>query len=115
MVSTIRGKLSKNRTIMDAVRACYPGGSMTGAPKLRTMKILESIENTSQRGIYSGSFGYFSTNENSDLNIIIRTVVFTPNGASIGAGGAITYLSDPEEEWEEVLIKMKSLAMSSSY
>ncbi|XWS56446.1 hypothetical protein CRYUN_Cryun09bG0086000 [Craigia yunnanensis] len=109
MVSTIRGKKQSNVSAVDCVRAAFPGGSMTGAPKLRSMELLDSIESCS-RGIYSGSIGFFSYNQTFDLNIVIRTVVIHENEASIGAGGAIIALSDPEKEYEEMILKTRAPA-----
>ncbi|XP_031271661.1 aminodeoxychorismate synthase, chloroplastic isoform X1 [Pistacia vera] len=104
MVSTIRGKKLSNVSPVDCVRAAFPGGSMTGAPKLRSMELLDSIESCS-RGIYSGSIGFFSYNRTFDLNIVIRTVIIHEGEASIGAGGAIVALSNPEDEYEEMILK----------
>ncbi|TXG49552.1 hypothetical protein EZV62_025427 [Acer yangbiense] len=109
MVSTIRGKKQANVSAVDCVRAAFPGGSMTGAPKLRSMELLDSIESCS-RGIYSGSIGFFSYNQTFDLNIVIRTVVIHEGEASIGAGGAIVALSNPEDEYEEMLLKTRAPA-----
>ncbi|KAE8670686.1 Aminodeoxychorismate synthase [Hibiscus syriacus] len=109
MVSTIRGKKQSNVSTVDCVKAAFPGGSMTGAPKLRSMELLDSIESSS-RGIYSGSIGFFSYNQTFDLNIVIRTVVIHEDEASIGAGGAIVALSDPEEEYEELVLKTRASA-----
>ncbi|VFQ78832.1 unnamed protein product [Cuscuta campestris] len=107
MVSTIRGKKHSDVTPIDCVKAAFPGGSMTGAPKLRSMEILDSLESCS-RGIYSGCIGFFSYNQTFDLNIVIRTVVLHDGEASIGAGGAITALSDPEAEYEEMVLKTRA-------
>ncbi|GMI87006.1 aminodeoxychorismate synthase, embryo defective 1997 [Hibiscus trionum] len=107
MVSTIRGKKQSNVSAVDCVKAAFPGGSMTGAPKLRSMELLDSIESCS-RGIYSGSIGYFSYNQTFDLNIVIRTVVIHEDEASIGAGGAVVALSDPEKEYEEMVLKTRA-------
>ncbi|CAB4300954.1 unnamed protein product [Prunus armeniaca] len=96
MVSTIRGKKRLDVTAVDCVRAAFPGGSMTGAPKLRSMELLDSIENSS-RGIYSGS-------------MVIRTVVIHEGEASIGAGGAIIALSNPEDEYDEMVLKTQAPA-----
>lgn len=107
MVSTIQGKKRPNASAVDCVRAAFPGGSMTGAPKLRSMEILDSLE-TSSRGIYSGCIGYFSYNQTFDLNIVIRTVVIHDGEASVGAGGAITALSNPTDEYEEMVLKTRA-------
>ncbi|KMT12615.1 hypothetical protein BVRB_5g098530 isoform B [Beta vulgaris subsp. vulgaris] len=107
MVSTIRGKKREDVSPVNCVRSAFPGGSMTGAPKLRSMEILDSLESCS-RGIYSGSIGYFSINRTFDLNIVIRTVVIHNGEASIGAGGAIVALSKPEDEYEEMILKTRA-------
>ncbi|XP_047152310.1 aminodeoxychorismate synthase, chloroplastic [Vigna umbellata] len=107
MVSTIRGKKRSDVSAVDCVKAAFPGGSMTGAPKLRSMEILDSIESCS-RGIYSGCIGFFSYNQTFDLNIVIRTVILHESEASIGAGGAIIALSNPEDEYEEMLLKTRA-------
>ncbi|XP_021757714.1 aminodeoxychorismate synthase, chloroplastic-like isoform X1 [Chenopodium quinoa] len=107
MVSTIRGKKHEDASPINCVRSAFPGGSMTGAPKLRSMEILDSLESCS-RGIYSGSIGYFSVNGTFDLNIVIRTVVIHEGEASIGAGGAIVALSKPEDEYEEMILKTRA-------
>lgn len=104
MVSTVRGKKQANLSAIDCIKAAFPGGSMTGAPKLRSMELLDSIESC-PRGIYSGCIGYISYNQTFDLNIVIRTVVLHEGEASIGAGGAIIALSDPSEEYEEMILK----------
>lgn len=114
MVSTICGKKHSNVSAVNCVRAAFPGGSMTGAPKLRSIEILESIESCS-RGIYSGSIGYFSYNRTFDLNIVIRTVVIHEGEASIGAGGAIVALSNPEDEYEEMILKSSAPAKAVMY
>ncbi len=108
LVSTIRGHLRDDLRVVDCVRAAFPGGSMTGAPKLRTMEIIDRLEQEA-RGVYSGTIGFFGVNGTADLNIVIRTIVSTPKGLSMGAGGAITVLSDEDEEYNEMLLKTDAL------
>ncbi|XP_047085963.1 probable aminodeoxychorismate synthase, chloroplastic isoform X1 [Lolium rigidum] len=107
MVSTIRGTKKPDLSTIDCVKAAFPGGSMTGAPKVRSMEILDSLE-SSPRGIYSGSIGFFSYNRTFDLNIVIRTVILHDGEATIGAGGAIVALSDPEAEYAEMMLKART-------
>jgi para-aminobenzoate synthetase len=111
MISNIVGVLERERTPIDCVRACFPGGSMTGAPKLRTMEIIDDIEREA-RGVYSGAIGYFGLDGSVDLSIVIRTIVMRVGGGAkhttIGAGGAIVMQSDPQEEFDELLLKARA-------
>ncbi|HEX4754104.1 MAG TPA: aminodeoxychorismate synthase component I [Solirubrobacterales bacterium] len=108
LVSTIRGRLRDDHDPLSCVEACFPGGSMTGAPKLRSMQILERLE-PEPRGIYSGALGYLGLGGGIDLSIVIRTAVLRDGVATVGSGGAVTVRSDPEEEWREMLVKAQPL------
>ncbi len=108
MVSTVSSKIRKDSSPCQCIRYAFPGGSMTGAPKKRTMEILDRLENTA-RGIYSGALGYFSLCGAVDLSIVIRTIVMQGDGRfSFGVGGAVTALSDPEMEFEETRDKARA-------
>ncbi|SNB88402.1 MULTISPECIES: chorismate-binding protein [unclassified Streptomyces] len=107
LVSTVRGRLAPAADPVTCVRACFPGGSMTGAPKLRTMEIIDRLEGR-PRGLYSGSIGYFGLSGGADLNIVIRTAVRTGDRWSVGAGGAIVLDSDPQAELEEMRLKARA-------
>jgi para-aminobenzoate synthetase len=147
MVSTIRGTLSTllgegnnneskistqgDKTAFDLLKACFPGGSMTGAPKIRTMELLEEMEEYIDRGPYSGSLGYVSVNGCMDMNIIIRSAVLSPirhfneerndqfageleklYKISVGAGGAITSLSTCDDEYAEMILKTSAVVQA---
>ena len=108
LVSTITGRLREGRTAVDAVRATFPPGSMTGAPKLRTCEIIDRLE-TSPRGVYSGALGYFGFDGQADLSVVIRTAVRADDTVTVGAGGAIVLASDAEAELAERNLKAQSV------
>ncbi|MDJ0378049.1 anthranilate synthase component I family protein [Cryobacterium sp. PH31-L1] len=111
LVSTIEARLAPGVTVVDAIEACFPAGSMTGAPKRSAMSILDALE-AGPRGVYSGAFGYIGHGGVADLAIVIRSIVLDSCGASIGTGGGITALSDAGEEIEETRIKVAALLAS---
>jgi para-aminobenzoate synthetase len=108
LVSSVRARLRAEASAVDCVRAAFPPGSMTGAPKRRTMRIIDDLED-GPRGVYAGAIGYFSLTGTADLSVVIRTVVLAANRVSYGVGGAIIALSDPEAEFEETMVKATPL------
>jgi aminodeoxychorismate synthase component I len=104
LVSTVRARLRPDVSPVRCVQAAFPAGSMTGAPKIRTMEIIDELEG-GPRGIYSGALGYFSLSGAVDLSVVIRTLVVRPGQASLGIGGAIIDPSDPAAEYEETVVK----------
>ena len=110
LISTISCQIDKNKTIADVLQASFPMGSMTGAPKIRAMQLIEEFEQT-LRGLYSGSIGYITPNKDFDFNVVIRSVFYNQQSQylSFMVGGAITIDSDPESEYEECLVKAKSI------
>ena len=108
LVSTVTARLRHPLTALDAVRSAFPAGSMTGAPKESAMRILHSLER-GPRGVYSGAFGCLGVDGTADLAMVIRSIVLTPAGATIGTGGGITALSVADEEVEETRVKARAL------
>ncbi|MGN0355310.1 MAG: aminodeoxychorismate synthase component I [Muricoprocola sp.] len=108
LVTTIIGKLRPELDVLDLIRAAFPGGSITGTPKIRAMEIIDELER-SRRGLYTGSIGYLSLDGSCDLNIVIRTAVYQEGRYHLGVGGGITCESDLEFEYEETLQKAKAV------
>ena len=108
LVSTVEGKLTRNIGAIDCLINCFPGGSITGAPKIRSMEIIEELEPV-KRSVYTGSIGYIGFNGNMDTAIAIRTFVIKGKNAYFQVGGGIVYDSDPEKEYMETLDKAKAL------
>lgn len=108
LVSRITAQLSLHKSAIDAFEAAFPGGSMTGAPKIRAIELIAELE-AGPRGIYSGAIGSFSGNGSLELGMVIRTLIFEESQISIGVGGGITIDSDPEAEFSEIELKAKAL------
>jgi len=108
LVSTVKGVIAKNSNIYKLLRGCFPGGSITGAPKIRAMQIINELE-PSNRSVYCGSIGYISFNNKTDLNIAIRTIVAKDNNLYFWGGGGIVYDSEVESEYKETFDKIKPL------
>lgn len=108
LVSTICGELNDDITLSDIINSTFPGGSITGAPKIKSMEIIEKLEPT-KRNVYTGSIGYIGFCGNIDLNIAIRTIIKKNNKVYFQVGGGITYDSNPSDEYQETLDKAKSI------
>ena len=108
LVSTVTGQLRRNRDALDLLRGCFPGGSITGAPKLRAMQIIEELE-PHRRGVYCGAIGYLGADGNMDLNIAIRTLVYAHGTISFWAGGGIVADSRLEDEYQETFDKAAAM------
>ena len=110
MISTVTSKVDKGTHAVDIIKSTFPMGSMTGAPKISAMKIIEQLEET-KRGVYSGAIGYFSPKGDFDFNVVIRSILYnaTKKYVSYSVGGAITAKSIPLKEYEECLVKAKAM------
>ena len=108
LVATVVGELDDDKDTVDVIKATFPGGSITGAPKIRSMEIIDELEPT-QRNVYTGSIGYIGFNGDMDLNIAIRTIVKKEDEVYFQVGGGMTWGSNPEEEYQETLDKAQSI------
>ena len=108
MVSTVEGDVKEGIDSIDILKACFPMGSMTGAPKVAAMRSIEELEDY-KRGIYSGAIGYFTPYDDFDFSVVIRTAIIEGEYLVYPVGGAITSDSDPELEWEETLVKAHAI------
>ncbi len=108
LVATVVGQLNDENDCIDAIKATFPGGSITGAPKIRAMEIIDELEPT-QRNVYTGSIGYIGFDGDMDLNIAIRTIVKQDKDIYFQVGGGMTWDSNPEDEYQETLDKAKSI------
>ena len=108
LVSTVVGRLAPGRDALDAVGACFPPGSMTGAPKIAAMKLLDTLEPV-RRAVYSGALGYLDAWGGADLSVVIRTLLVQHGRAFVHAGGGVVADSKPEAEYREALEKLRPL------
>ena len=111
LVSTVEARLAEGRDAVDLLRAAFPGGSITGAPKIRSMQIIDELEPVA-RGVYTGSIGFIRPNGEMDLNIAIRTVEVRDAQAYFSVGGGIVAVSDPAAEYQETLVKGAAMAQA---
>jgi para-aminobenzoate synthetase component 1 len=110
MVSTVKAEAAEEDPVA-ILKACFPMGSMTGAPKISAMQAIEELEDY-RRGIYSGAVGYITPQGNFDFNVVIRTAIIKNNELFYSVGGAVTADSNPEDEWNETLVKARALTKS---
>jgi para-aminobenzoate synthetase component 1 len=110
MISTVVSEVEASVSIIDIIKNAFPMGSMTGAPKVRAMELIEQYEQT-KRGLYSGSVGYITPDKDFDFNVVIRSILYNQlkNYVSFTVGGAITSLSVPENEYEECMVKAQAM------
>jgi para-aminobenzoate synthetase component 1 len=110
MISTIKGELKEDISFSDIIKATFPMGSMTGAPKLRAIQLIEQYEKT-KRGLFSGSVGYISPEKDFDFNVVIRSIFYNSINKYFNylVGSAITFYADAEQEYEECILKAKAI------
>jgi len=108
LTSTVEGRLKPGVGPFDLLRASFPGGSVTGAPKIRAMEIIDELE-LAPRGVYCGAMGYIGFDGEMDTNVAIRTMICADGLVSFHAGGGVTYLSDPAAEYQETMDKAKAM------
>ena len=108
LTSTVEGTLKAENTAVDCLKAAFPGGSITGAPKIRAMEIIDELERK-RRGLYTGAIGYFGFDGGADFNIVIRSILIKDGRAYLGVGGGITWESDAQSEYDETILKASAL------
>lgn len=108
LISTVEAEVSEGVDAVDVIRSCFPMGSMTGAPKIEVMKVIDDLEDY-KRGLYSGAIGYFTPEDDFDFNVVIRTAILQNGEVVFPVGGAITSDSDPLQEWSETEIKSRAI------
>ena len=115
MISTVKGRSRADKNWLDALKEAFPMGSMTGAPKVRSMQLIETLEK-SERGLYSGAVGYINPQKDFDFNVVIRSILYNKaqQYLSMQVGGAIVYDSDPEAEYQECLLKSSTMQRALS-
>jgi anthranilate synthase component 1 len=108
LVSSVSGEVAAGKNAVDVLRACFPAGTLTGAPKIRAMEIIEELE-PSRRGVYGGAVGYLSFTGNLDMCIAIRTLYWADGAVQLQAGAGIVADSDPDFEYEETVSKARAV------
>jgi len=108
IVSNVEGKITENTTALDVLRACFPAGTVSGAPKIRAMEIIAELEPV-KRGIYSGAVGYLGFDGDMDTAIAIRTAIIKDDMLHVQAGAGVVYDSDPQAEWQESMNKARAI------
>jgi anthranilate synthase component 1 len=111
IVSNVQGRIQEGKGAFDVIRACFPAGTVSGAPKIRAMEIIEELEGV-RRGIYAGAIGYFSFSGNMDTCITIRTILIVDGQAYVQVGAGIVADSQPEKEYQETLNKAKAMMLA---